>query len=51
MAFGTPLEVVEKADWLGRNIGYDGGFIFNTCNILIDASPIENAIAMHTIAE
>jgi uroporphyrinogen decarboxylase len=51
MTFGTPLEVVEKTRWLCRNIGYDGGFILSTCNILIDAVPIENAIAMYTAAE
>ena len=51
MTFGTPLEVVEKTRWLCRNIGYDGGFILSTCNILIDAIPIENVIAMYTAVE
>ncbi len=51
MTFGTPLEVAEKTRWLCRNIGYDGGFILSTCNILIDAIPIENVVAMYTAAE
>ncbi len=51
MTAGTPLEVVEQTRWLCRNIGYDGGFILSTCNILIDAIPIENVTAMYTAAE
>lgn len=51
MTFGTPLEVAEQTRWLCRNIGYDGGFLLSTCNILIDAIPIENVIAMYTAVE
>ncbi|MCX6080763.1 MAG: hypothetical protein NTW32_14650 [Chloroflexi bacterium] len=51
MTFGTPSEVSEQTRWLCRNIGTDGGFILSTCNILIDAIPFENAVAMYHAAE
>jgi uroporphyrinogen decarboxylase len=51
MTFGTPAEVAAQARWLCQHIGADGGFILSTCNILIDAIPIENAIAMYRAAE
>jgi uroporphyrinogen decarboxylase len=50
MTFGTPEEIAEQARWLCRNIGADGGFILGTCNILIDAIPVENALAMYHAA-
>ncbi len=51
MTFGTPEEVAEQTRWLCRNIGIEGGFILSTCNILIDAIPFENAVAMYRAAE
>jgi uroporphyrinogen decarboxylase len=51
MTFGTPEEIAEQARWLCRNIGADGGFILSTCNILIDAIPVENVLAMYRAAE
>lgn len=51
LPFGTPAEVAEQARWLCRNIGHDGGFILSSCNILIDAIPPENAVAMYRAAE
>ena len=42
MPFG-PGGVVEQVHWLCRTVGVDGGFILSTCNILIDAIPLENA--------
>jgi uroporphyrinogen decarboxylase len=51
MTFGAPLEVVEKTRWLYRNIGYDGSFILSTCNIFIDAVPIENVVAIYKAVE
>lgn len=51
MTFGTPLEIAKQTRWLCRNIGTDGGFILSTCNILIDAIPFENAVAMYRTAE
>jgi hypothetical protein len=44
-------EVAEQVRWLCRNIGADGGFILSTCNILIDAIPLENAVATYKMAE
>ena len=51
MPFGAPAEVAEQTRWLCRHIGADGGFILSTCNILIDAIPIENALVMYRAAE
>jgi uroporphyrinogen decarboxylase len=51
MPFGTPAEIAEQVRWLCRTIGADGGFILSTCNILIDAIPLENAVAMYRAAE
>jgi uroporphyrinogen decarboxylase len=51
MPFGSPAEIAEQVRWLCRNIGADGGFILSTCNILIDAIPVENAVAMYRAAE
>jgi uroporphyrinogen decarboxylase len=51
LPFGTPAEVAEQTRWLCRNIGHDGGFILSSCNILIDAIPPENAVAMYRAAE
>jgi uroporphyrinogen decarboxylase len=51
MTFGTPAEVAAQTRWLCRNIGVDGGFILSTCNILVDAVPLENALAMYRAAE
>ena len=47
MTFGTPEEVAEQAAWLCENIGFDGGYILSTCNILTDAVPEANARAMY----
>jgi uroporphyrinogen decarboxylase len=51
MTFGTPGEVEAQTRWLCRNIDTDGGYILSTCNILIDAVPLENAVAMYRAAE
>jgi uroporphyrinogen decarboxylase len=51
MPFGTPAEIAEQVRWLCRTIGTDGGFILSTCNILIDAIPMDNAVAMYRAAE
>ena len=47
MTFGTPEEVAAQTRWLCENIGADGGFILSTCNILTDAVPAANALAMY----
>ena len=47
MTFSSPDEVTKQARWLCETIGQDGGFILSTCNILIDAIPVENARAMY----
>jgi uroporphyrinogen decarboxylase len=51
MTFGATNDVAEQTRWLCRNIGDDGGFILSTCNILIDAIPLDNAVAMYRAAE
>ena len=51
MPFGSPDEITAEVRRLCREIGHDGGFILSTCNILIDAIPIENALAMYRAAE
>ena len=51
MPFGSPEEVAAQVRWLCRTIGADGGFILSTCNILIDAIPVENAVAMYRAAD
>ena len=51
MTFGTPEEVQAQVRWLCETIGPGGGFILSTCNILIDAIPPENALAMYRAAE
>ena len=51
MPFGTPGEVADQVRWLCENIGHDGGFILSTCNILTDAVPAANALAMYRAAE
>lgn len=51
MTFGRPEEVAAQARWLCDTIGRDGGFILSTCNILIDAIPPANALAMYRAAE
>jgi uroporphyrinogen decarboxylase len=48
MPFGTPVEISDEVHRLCRDIGYDGGFILSTCNILIDAIPLENVLAMYS---
>ena len=51
MPFGTPAEIDTEVRRLCRTVGHDGGFILSTCNILIDAIPLENALAMYRAAE
>ncbi len=51
MPFGTPEEVAAEVRRLCETIGPGGGFILSTCNILIDAVPPENALAMYRAAE
>ena len=51
MTFGTPEEVEAQVRWLCETIGPGGGFILSTCNILVDAIPPENALAMYRAAE
>lgn len=51
MPFGTPAEIDTEVRRLCRTVGHDGGFILSTCNILIDAIPIQNALAMYRAAE
>lgn len=51
MPFGTPEEIESQVRWLCENIGPGGGFILSTCNILIDAIPSENALAMYRAVE
>jgi len=47
MSFGTPEEVEAQVRLLCETIAPGGGFILSTCNILIDAIPPENALAMY----
>ena len=51
MPFGTPQEIAEEVRRLCSTVGRDGGFLLSTCNILIDAIPLENAVAMYRAAE
>jgi len=51
MPFGTPEEIESQVRWLCETIGPGGGFILSTCNILINAIPPENALAMYWAAE
>ena len=51
MTFGTPAEVEAQVRLLCETIAPGGGFILSTCNILIDAIPAENALAMYRAAE
>lgn len=51
MPFGSPDEISTEVRRLCREVGHDGGFILSTCNILIDAIPLENALAMYRAAE
>jgi len=50
MPFGSPEQVANQVRRLCETIGRDGGFILSTCNILIDAIPPENALAMYQAA-
>ncbi len=51
LPFGTPEEVEAQVRRLCEKIAPGGGFILSTCNILIDAVPPENALAMYRAAE
>ena len=51
MPFGTPEEIETQVRWLCESIGPGGGFILSTCNILINAIPPQNALAMSRAAE
>ncbi|MEI6514723.1 MAG: uroporphyrinogen decarboxylase family protein [bacterium] len=51
MPFGTPAEITAEVHRLCRTIGADGGFILSTCNILVDAIPLDNAVAMYRATE
>jgi len=51
MPFAAPAEVARQARWLCESIGRDGGYILATCNILTDAIPVENVLAMYGAAE
>ena len=51
MTFGTPEQIAAEVRRLCETIGHGGGFILSTCNILIDAIPPENALAMYRAAE
>lgn len=51
LPFGKPAEIAAQVRWLCREIGRDGGFILSSCNILTDAVPLENALAMYRAAE
>ena len=46
MTCGTPEEVSAEADNLMSAMG-NTGFILSTCNTLIDAIPVENALALY----
>ena len=47
MTFGQPAEIEAQVRWLCENIGKGGGYILSTCNILTDAIPLENVLAMY----
>jgi len=51
MPFGTPQEIEAQVRWLCETIAPGGGFILSTCNILINAIPPENALAMYRAAD
>jgi hypothetical protein len=48
---GKPEWTAAQARWLCENIGRGGGFILSTCNILTDAVPVANALAMYRAGE
>jgi uroporphyrinogen decarboxylase len=47
LPFGRPEEVRAEVGRLLADAGRDGGFILSTCNILTDAVPVANAVAMY----
>ena len=51
LPFGTPRQVAESTVDLIEKCGKGGGFILSSCNILTNAVPKENALAMYRAAE
>ena len=51
LPFGTPGQIEAHVRWLCETIGPGGGFVLSTCNILTNAIPPENALAMYRAAE
>lgn len=51
LPFGTPEDVAAEVRRIVSACSQSGGFILSTCNILTNAVPPENALAMYRAAE